>query len=142
VVAGGGHGDSPIWHRRLWIERRGLQEGALGFISPERMHLRDTLVEEFLGLRARGCDGEVDLSLTAQDAGRQRRRHTTGRRRAHVLWLVFGRLAFGSREQSGGKYQNRKRAKAHVSCPIRSGGVFGSPEPTYQKTTLSDQAWP
>ena len=86
VIARGDHGDAPPRHRRIRIERGGLQEAALGFDRPERVQLRQPLIEKLLRFGARRSDREVDVlgPLSGHQMSRQRGSRPGGRRRAQV----------------------------------------------------------
>ena len=109
-VAGGYHGDAPLRHGRRRVERGGLQEAALRFARPERVHLRHALVEELLRFGAGGGDREVHGSHAGQELGGQRGSERARRRRAIVAAL--------RRLRHGGESESESRANFMDGSPV------------------------
>ena len=71
IVAAGAQGDAPVGHRHVRVERRRLQERSFRFEEPERVHLRDALVEELARLLRGGRHRHVGDAHALHEAGRQ-----------------------------------------------------------------------
>ena len=85
------------------IQRGGLQETALRLARPERMHLRQALVEELLRLGIGGRDRQMHRSHTGQDlAGSVGASELGG---GVQLSALFGGLGGGGKRES--KYERR-----------------------------------
>src|SRR5205085_2744071 len=93
-----GHRHAPLRHRAFRIEPRGLLKRAVGFVVPERMQERQSLVEECLRLIRFGSDRHVNLSGAFKQ--------TRGRGRFfHLTWGVANRSLVLSETDGGAQGQ-------------------------------------
>lgn len=97
MIARGAHRDAPIGHGHLRIERGRLQERALRFQEPERVDLRDALVEELPRLLRRRGHRHVGLAHTVHQAGGKQR--LGARRDRAQIGLRAGLSRRGSRDE-------------------------------------------
>ena len=63
IVAGRTHRNAPVGHGHVGVERRRLQKRSLRFEEPERVHLRDALIEELPRLLGRGGHRHVVVPI-------------------------------------------------------------------------------